>query len=362
MKSAFKKLVALIYVGLASGDLAMDQTELRKAVSDFESAFRQSLVVGPPNKINQSVRSVCTRLALVIYHLDTASNCQAAQKKSARTHLCDSFNRLQSAVPLLYQYDELSANHLLPHKALCRKIGEVYRRLDNNHDMDQLRTIFLPHINAAQEAVNLSFQHWHWCCRFCANAIRLLEEVETVFLKDLLIALNFNTPAFCKWLAEDFKTALASVSTMEEQGAFIGNEIMKYKLLPSPQLAFVPGAISVRRFMLGVCKTEWSWRVAMENKKMGSPQQQQALAPFILQTSFSVPQAALFARLLTETGIIKSGNHSALLKSLAAILSTPRKSEVSAGSLRVNFYTPDKPAKEIVKEYLFKMLNEIKSL
>ena len=346
MKNAFKKLVALICIGLSSGNLAIDETELRQAVNDFEWAFRQSLVAGPPHKMDQSLRSACTKLALVIYHLDTASNCQAAQKKSARAHLCGLFNRLRAAVPPLYQYDELSANHLLPHKALCKKIGEVYRRLDDNGNMDDLRTIVLPHINAAQKAASLSFQHWLWWCCFCANAMRLLEAGETGFLKDLLFTLNFNTPAFCSMLAEEFKIALASVSTIEEQGAFISNEIMKYKLVLSPQFAFTPGAVSVRRFMLGVCKTEWSWRLAIENKKGGSLLQQQALPPFILQTSLSVPQAAFFARLLIETGMIKSDNHTALLRNYAAVLSTPRTSKVSAESMPLIFIHPINPQRK----------------
>jgi hypothetical protein len=362
LKDAFKRLLAIIYLGFSSGDLAISETEVKQAANDFELAFWQSLAVRSPNKINETLRLISTKLALVIYDLDKGSGCPAAQKKLVRTHLCVLFNKLQHAAPPLSPYDDLTANHLLPHKLLAKKLQEVHRRLDNNNDVNDLLTILQPHINTAQKTADLSFPHWHWWCCFYANAIRLWESGEVDFLQNLLIALNFNTPAFCKMLAEEFKLALASVSTAEEQAAFISNQMIRYKLMPPPQLAFLPGAVSVRRFMRSVCKTEWSWRIAAENKKAGYQPQQQNPQLFTLKTCLSVKQTALLVRLLTKTGMINSDNHTVLLKSLAAILSTSHKDEVSAESLHVNFYRLQNPAKEIVKEYLFKMLNELKSL
>jgi hypothetical protein len=86
------------------------------------------------------------------------------------------------------------------------------------------------------------------------------------------------------------------------------------------------------------------------------------LPPFTLQTCLTVSQAALLVRLHTETGIIRSDNHTVLLKHLAAVLSTPHTGNVSAESLRIKFYTPDKAAKDIMKDYLFMMINKLRDL
>jgi len=49
-----------------------------------------------------------------------------------------------------------------------------------------------------------------------------------------------------------------------------------------------------------------------------------------------------------------------LIKRIAATFQTPKASVISADSLRTKYYSPEKAAMEIVKEYLFKMMRLMK--
>jgi hypothetical protein len=360
LKNAFKKLVTLIYTGLASGNLTVGATELKQAINDFESAFRQSVIIAHPHKTNNNLQLICTRLAMIIYDLDVAFNCHTAQKKLIRFHICCLYNRLHSILPHM-AYHQLTAGQLLQHKTLRKKLQAISLHLqDNGIAAGDWRTILQPHISAVQKTAPLSFPHWYWWSCFYANAETLQQQDEQDALEHQLIVLNFNTPGFCRLLSEKFKMALAALSSIEEQASFICSEIIKYKLLPQPHLAFTPG-ISVRRFMLGICKTELKCRMSFANKKEIGVQPL-GLPPFTLQTCLTVQQVALLVRLHTETGVIRSENHTALLKQLAAVLSTPQTANVSAESLRVKFYTPDKAARDILKDYLFMMINKLRDL
>ncbi|QEC67915.1 hypothetical protein FRZ67_11615 [Panacibacter ginsenosidivorans] len=77
----------------------------------------------------------------------------------------------------------------------------------------------------------------------------------------------------------------------------------------------------------------------------------------ILQTNLSVPQLALFMRLLVESGVIAERNNITQLTSkAAAILQTKKSNCISAESLRIKYYAPEKAAINILKEYVSQMM------
>ena len=74
-------------------------------------------------------------------------------------------------------------------------------------------------------------------------------------------------------------------------------------------------------------------------------------------TALSVPQLALFIRLLIDVGILQARSRSAILRKIASSLSTAKTGSISEESLRIKFYTPQSVAINIIKEYLYKMIN-----
>jgi hypothetical protein len=80
----------------------------------------------------------------------------------------------------------------------------------------------------------------------------------------------------------------------------------------------------------------------------------------VFQTPMSVPQLALFVRLLVESGTIKCQNQSLLLRAIAASFSTAKATSISSESLRIKYYATDPASVNIVKEYVIKMMNQLR--
>lgn len=91
-----------------------------------------------------------------------------------------------------------------------------------------------------------------------------------------------------------------------------------------------------------------------KNKLAGKEQQ--------LVTNLSVPQLALFLRLIVDAGIIAGNNNiTSLTAKVAAIVHTKKTAEVSPESLRIKYYAPEKAAISILKDYLLRMLGLLKN-
>ena len=86
----------------------------------------------------------------------------------------------------------------------------------------------------------------------------------------------------------------------------------------------------------------------------------ESLPEKLLQTPLSVAQLGLFIRLLVEGEIIKSENNSMLLRWIAASFKTKRTEVISAESLRIKYYAADQASVNIVREYLLRMMNQLK--
>jgi hypothetical protein len=81
-----------------------------------------------------------------------------------------------------------------------------------------------------------------------------------------------------------------------------------------------------------------------------------------VMTNLSVPQLGVFLRLLTETGIIDETNISGITGRAAQLFQTRKAAKISAESLRIKYYAPDKAAIIIMKEYLNNMLQLLRKL
>ena len=75
-------------------------------------------------------------------------------------------------------------------------------------------------------------------------------------------------------------------------------------------------------------------------------------------TELTVSQLGVFIRLLTDCKLIQHPNQTELLKLVAGCLATTKTAQISAESLRVRYYNPDRASVAIVKEYLLRMLKQ----
>jgi hypothetical protein len=79
----------------------------------------------------------------------------------------------------------------------------------------------------------------------------------------------------------------------------------------------------------------------------------------VLTTTLSVKELALLFRVMNDIGILENESHAEVINKVVGIFKTTRKDEISPGSLRKNFYTLEEHTKNILKDHLKSMINQI---
>lgn len=80
-----------------------------------------------------------------------------------------------------------------------------------------------------------------------------------------------------------------------------------------------------------------------------------------IQTNLSLAQLAVMLRLMIEVGLIKSTNHAEFFRTAILLFKTRKAADVTPQSLKAKYYAPESSGCNIVKEYLFQMINQIRN-
>jgi hypothetical protein len=178
-------------------------------------------------------------------------------------------------------------------------------------------------------------------------------------LKNCLFFLNYNHFSFVNYIMEQLRSEIMSLETDAEkisQWQLFYKEFKQLNYLPD--LALFPGSHSLKKQLVNKIKAEINY---LQNMHLGITTAPSASTVNTKEekilTALSVPQLALFIRLLIDVGILQAGSRSAILKKIASSLSTAKTGSISEESLRIKFYTPQSVAISIIKEYLYKMIN-----
>jgi hypothetical protein len=195
----------------------------------------------------------------------------------------------------------------------------------------------------------LLLQHWaHALALLCGKYKEAAQPRRNKALLWAIIRCNMNTPELvnlCRLLMEEMEiTATAPPPVfwkqLQEQVATIvchNNTVLSpcYKSAGRQLLYFI--------------------ELKMEAMEEAAKEEQARL-----HTSLSVPQLALLIRLLAETGIVESDSQLELLRRFALLVVTRRVQSISAESLRVKYYAPEKAAITIMRDRVVQMLNLLK--
>ncbi len=194
---------------------------------------------------------------------------------------------------------------------------------------------------------------WVWWSQFAA-AILDTKDTGIASLENILTSLNFNTPEYINWLWSGFKKELLLKETIADKLDYLSAAVIRYKLMAAGKhCSYMPAAMSLKWAVLAVLKAE----INNIHITCLQPQNIEQPAAAKLNTALSVPQLALFIRLMVDTKIIIQPSQLALLKQIAPVIGTAKVASISPKSLRVNYYTPENAAKNIVKDYLINMIN-----
>lgn len=210
---------------------------------------------------------------------------------------------------------------------------------------------------------SITFRQLIYHKKLLTEIVKVLVNKKNKFQEEQLIKLlqyfNFNHNRFVYILTA--KIALL-VNELLSPSAKLDNLYLQVKyynqLQTKPQYRLHPQHPDLRECCLNWLQEE----IYFIEKKMQPifimpqvPQKEVAL----IETSLSVPQLALFIKLLIDTGIIKNQSYRNLTQMTAQYFKTKNAVNISSESLRLKAYAPDNSTKRMVKDTLLMLLNQV---
>lgn len=361
MKPQIKNLARLIQLALQNDkENPVSGTEISNALDALETALlRLPCLSIRPVSAEKNLHLASSTLSNLVYNLGNGSfGKNSINIKMLITRANILYNEVNAYIGHYHPEwipGQVRCN-LQPFNSFFKTATKVARLLQEALPEDDLCKLLLSCL-LVQKTKTMPFHRWLWWSQFFAlftngngHGIPPLEDVLTV--------LNFNIPAYIKRLRENLKKELLQKETIEEKLEYLTDLRLKYELMLSRrQFVFNPRGSSVKRSLVRIIKAETrNIQVIARQVQMKVPGRK----PDKIGTTFSVPQLALFVRLMVELKIINPESLSAVLKDVAAIVSTPKTASISPESLRINYYTHDKVTINAVKDYLINMVNHLR--
>lgn len=203
-----------------------------------------------------------------------------------------------------------------------------------------------------------SWKQLYWILH-CIKQLRKTATINSGANDWLLIkwlAVNgYNKPSFIQYMFDFCKTEALSNASIKEQLNYWAAKQKQFVFLTTfATTSLFTCQPSVQHAITTLIEQETTTLTKILNDQMQQPQN------ITINTVLSVPQLAVFLKLLISTGIIRHNNQAELLRLVTTIVRTNKATAISHESLRNKYYAQEPAAANIVKDYLFNMLKQLK--
>lgn len=330
--------------------------DLLQALQSLEDAIPELLDVGHDlqNTYQQLTEALQTINNLLYLLTNNLLKHMPGSQKYLR-YRCDSVHaKLLSACAYFKEPGTLPAKDLIPVKQIVKILSSIINKGSINHELGQLLGMMQEQMALIIQSKTIHYTRWLWWSKCCLE-LSSIENLEADTAAAVLATLNFNKGCFITWLVAKLDKELSAISAGSQKIEYIAEHLGWFYNLPESEGHCVMQA-SVKQVMIKALKLRLSiikhGEQPATSKKVSSPK---------INTALSVPQLALFVRLMIDSKIINESNNQAILKAAAAAIATGKTNVVSPDSLQVNFYTPNTASKIIIKEYLLQMMRLLNS-
>jgi len=181
-------------------------------------------------------------------------------------------------------------------------------------------------------------------------------------LTDYLIGINFNSPLFIKYMADQLSLSMMDSTNTQAQ---IETLLLSHKQIAQLFQTFNTPYIST---MAGARESLLSW-IKFELDHLEKMQQVALIAPAppkevakqpILNSTLSVPELAALFRIMVEKKVLEPDNTKDLFTLIHKLVKTKGTSAVSADSFKNNYYTISPRTAKSVKSVILDLVNEIR--
>lgn len=180
-------------------------------------------------------------------------------------------------------------------------------------------------------------------------------------LQDLLFYLNFNTLDYFDYCTETIKNTVNDLPTFREKLDHL--YLIKKRANQTPaKPGFIhsklhPNLQNMLKTWLDEEIKYFKEKELLAAGKILISEELNRWKGFKIITSFSVPQLGNFLRLLVESEVFLNVNKSEILDFFSYFFTSVKQENISAGSLRANFYKDDASVSKAVRDILLTLVN-----
>lgn len=182
-----------------------------------------------------------------------------------------------------------------------------------------------------------------------------------------MVYINFNSLKLFNHCAKTIKESFQQKQKLNEQLEVLAHYLKKINQVhEKPGFSYKPSHKSIKSQLSDWVTEEIIFLERKQQLSFGFKVEQSEIQiqekSFKIQTDSSVAQVAYFIRILVDTGLIKNKNTVELIRFFAAHISSKRVQNIAKESFRRKFYEVEDSVKQLVKEDLIKMLDQIKKV
>jgi len=267
----------------------------------------------------------------------------------------------------------LNINNKVPYRSILVKELEIENKLnfvksclvDCNLNSYLFKLAYQPLLKIATIKIqeNITYNEFYYCIDYINELYNHFqnnkEDTTETSIKDLLFELNFNSLEFFDYKTNELTTILESMDSEIEKTDLLYHLLKKFNQCRAKNFRKLNQKIPSIKEQLIIWVEEEIEYLSKKNKLgfSNNANNSSTEGKIKLQTNLSVAQLTFFFKILMKAKIIIHKNNTEIFRFIAENFKTKSSAQISADSVKNNFYNTDTSSKLKLRPYIIDLLN-----
>ena len=267
----------------------------------------------------------------------------------------------------------LNVNNKVPYRSILVKELEIENKLnfvksclvDCNLDDNLFKLAYQPLLKIATIKIqqNITYNEFYYCIDYInelhIHFQKIKKGISESMIKDWLFELNFNSLDFFDYQIEEITANLESMDSDIEKTDWLFHLLKKFNQSRGENFRKFNQKLPTIKYQL-ISWVEEEIEYFSRKKKLGINSNTITYntdSKIKIQTNLSVAQLTYFFKILMIVKIIVHKNNAEIFRFIADNFNTKSSSQISADSVKNNFYNADTNSKLKIRPYIIELLN-----
>ena len=259
-------------------------------------------------------------------------------------------------------------SHLRNTQELRTKQAEILLRTGSlSHEIISQINLPFEHIQELEECPKFSFSKAYFLINYIEiwHYFSAKQELSNMHALDICMRANLNSNQLISYSGEFIKNHLSGIETYQEKKLELHRYIKTVKQIPiQNKESYIPENKSLKNHILKWLKEELTFvdkileqsvtlQIPVPNTPIEVPKEK-------LNINLTIPEIALFFRLMVETKLIQTSTRTQIFDFITDNLKTESSENLSKASIKNKYYSPENSSLEGLEKVLTNMLEVLK--